>query len=117
MNFQSVKLDLEKAEEQEVKLRTSVRSSRSKRNSGKTYISALLIMPKPLTVWVTKNCGKFFQKGNTRLPDLPPEKSVCRSKATEDWTWKKQTDSKSGKEYVKPVYCHPAYLIYRQSTS
>ena len=60
MNFQSVKLDLEKAEEQEVKLRTSVRSSRSKRNSGKTYISALLIMPKPLTVWVTKNCGKFF---------------------------------------------------------
>ena len=28
-----------------------------------------------------------------------------------------QTDSKSGKEYVKAVYCHPAYLTYMQSTS
>ena len=40
--------------------------------------SALLTMPKPLTVWITTNCGKFF---NTRLPDLPPEKSVCRSRS------------------------------------
>ena len=28
-----------------------------------------------------------------------------------------QTDSKSGKEYIKAVFCHPAYLIYMQSTS
>ena len=30
---------------------------------------------------------------------------------------KQQTDSKSGKEYIKAIYCHPAYLIYMQSTS
>ena len=48
-------------------------------SSRKTSISALLTMPKPLTVWITTNCGKFFRDGNTRPPDLPPEKSVCRS--------------------------------------
>ena len=45
----------------------------------KSSISALLTMPKPLTVWITINWGKFFKHGNTRLPDLPLEKSVCRS--------------------------------------
>ena len=34
---------------------------------------------KPLTLWVTINCGKFWRDGNTRPPDLPLEKSVCRS--------------------------------------
>ena len=34
---------------------------------------------KPLTVWITTNCGKFLRDGNTRPPDLPSEKSVCRS--------------------------------------
>ena len=41
-------------------------------------ISALLTMPKPLTVWITINYGKFFNRWDTRPPDLPPEKSVCR---------------------------------------
>ena len=36
-------------------------------------------MPKLLAVWITINCGKFSRDGNTRLPDLPLEKSVCRS--------------------------------------
>ena len=36
---------------------------------------------KPLTVWITTNCGKFLKNGNSRPPDLPPEKSVCRSKS------------------------------------
>ena len=46
----------------------------------KTSISALLTMPKPLTVWITVNCGKFSRVGNTRPPpDLPLKKSVCRS--------------------------------------
>ena len=30
-------------------------------------------------VWITTNCGKFFKRRETRPPDLPPEKSVCRS--------------------------------------
>ena len=36
---------------------------------------------KSLTVWITINCGKFFKRGNTRPPDLPPEKSVCTSRS------------------------------------
>ena len=56
--FQMFKLVLEKAEEPEIKLPTSAGSSKSK-SSRKTSISALLTMPKPLTVWITINCGQF----------------------------------------------------------
>ena len=55
------KLDLEKAEEPEIKLPTSVRSQKKQQNSIKTSNSALLTMPKPLTVWITINCGKFVK--------------------------------------------------------
>ena len=57
MNFHMFKLDLEKAEEQEIKLPTSVGSSREQESFRKkkknTYISALLTMPKHLTMWNT----------------------------------------------------------------
>ena len=53
------KLDLEKAEEPEVKSPTSVGSLKKAREFQKTSISALLTMPKPLTVWITINCGKL----------------------------------------------------------
>ena len=79
MNFQMFKLDLEKAEEPEIKLPTSTGSWKKQESSRKTSISALLTMPKPLTVWITTNCGKFFRDGNTRPPDLPLEKPVCKS--------------------------------------
>ena len=49
----------EKAHEPEVKLPTSAGSSKKQESFRKTSISALLTMPKPLTVWVTINCGKF----------------------------------------------------------
>ena len=58
MNFQMFKLDLEKAEEPEIKLPVSAGSSKKQESSRKTAISALLTMPKPLTVWITINCGK-----------------------------------------------------------
>ena len=45
----------------------------------KHFTFALLIMPKSLTVWITINCGTFWRDGNIRPPDLPLEKSVCRS--------------------------------------
>ena len=51
------KLVLEKAEEPEIKLPTSAGSSKKQESSRKT--STLLTMPKPLTVWITINCGKF----------------------------------------------------------
>ena len=53
------KLVLEKAKEPEIKLPTSAGSSKKQENSRKTSISSLLTMPKPLTVWITINCGKF----------------------------------------------------------
>ena len=55
MNFQMFKRVLEKAEEQEIKLPTSTGSSKKQENSRKTSISALLTMPKPLTMWITIN--------------------------------------------------------------
>ena len=59
VNFQVFKLVLEKAEESEIKLPTSSGSWKKQESSRKTSISALLTMPKPLTVWITINCGKF----------------------------------------------------------
>ena len=56
------KLDLEKAEEPEIKLPTYAGSSKSKRVLEKSFTSALLTMPKTLTVWITINCGKFLKR-------------------------------------------------------
>ena len=72
------KLVLEKAEEPENKLPTSVGSSKKQESSRKTPTSALLTMPKHLTVWITLTVENSERDGNTRPPDLPPEKSVCR---------------------------------------
>ena len=58
-NFQMFKLDLEKAEEPEIKLSISVGSQNN--NSRKTSTSASLTTLKPLTVWITTNCGKFLK--------------------------------------------------------
>ena len=59
VNFQMFKLDLENAEEPEIKLPTSAVSSKKQESSGKISISALLTMPKPLTVWIQTNHGKY----------------------------------------------------------
>ena len=55
----NVQAGFRKAEEPEIKLPTSAGSSKNQKSSRKTSISALLTMPKPLTVWITINCGKF----------------------------------------------------------
>ena len=62
------KLDLEKAEETEIKLPTNVGSEKKQESSSKT--SVLLITQKPLTVWITTNSGKFFKRWEyqTTLP-------------------------------------------------
>ena len=73
------KLDLKKAEESEIKLPTSAGASKKQESSRKTSISALLTMPKPLTVWITITVENSERDGNTRPPDLPLEKSVYRS--------------------------------------
>ena len=62
MNFQMFKLDLEKAEEPEIKLPTSTGLSKKQKSSRKTSISPLLSMPKPLTVWITTHYGKLLKR-------------------------------------------------------
>ena len=56
--------------------------------------------------------------GNTRPPDLPLEKTCMQVRKQQlELDMEQQTGSKEEKEYVKAVYCHPAYLTYMQSTS
>ena len=73
------KLLLEKAEEPEIKLPISAGSLKKQESFRKTSISALLTMPKPLTVWITETVENSERDGNTRPPDLPLEKPICRS--------------------------------------
>ena len=62
VNFQMSKLDWENAEEPEIRFPTSAGSRKKHESSRKTSISALLTMPKPLPVWITENCGKFWKR-------------------------------------------------------
>ena len=75
-------------------------------------------MPKPLTVWITTNCGKFLKRWEYRTT-LPAPWEICMQvkKQQLELDMEQQTGSKLRKEYVKAVYCHPAYLTYMQSTS
>ena len=60
--FQMFKLDLEKGEEPEIKLPTYVGTLKKQKSSPQKSISALLTMSKPLTMWITTNCGKFIKR-------------------------------------------------------
>ena len=73
------KLDLEKAEEPEIKLLTSVGSSKKQESSRNTSTSALLTKQKSLMCGSPETVENSEREGNTRPPDLFPEKSVCRS--------------------------------------
>ena len=57
-----VKLVLEKAEEPEIKFPTPTGSLKKQESSRNTSISALLTTPKPLNMWITINCGKFWKR-------------------------------------------------------
>ena len=80
-NFQTFKLDLEKAEEPKIKLPTSVGSSKKQENSRKTSTFAYWLYQ---SLWLCRSqqtMENSLRDGNTRLPYLPPEKSVCRSRS------------------------------------
>ena len=107
------KLVLEKAEEPEIKLPTSAGSWKKQESSRKTSISALSTMSKPLTVRITINCGKFFKRREYQTIWLASWEICMQVKKQQlELDMEQQTGSKSGKEYVKAVYCHPAYLTY-----
>ena len=87
-------------------------------SSRKTSTSVLLTTPKPLTVWITTNYGKFWKRWEYHTT-WPASWEICMQvkKQLLELDMEQQTGSKSGKEYVKAVYCHPAYLTSMKSTS
>ena len=113
VNIQTLKLVLEKAEEPEIKLPTSAAGSWKKQESSrKTSISAFLTMPKPLTVWITINCGKFWKKWEYQtltclLRNLyaGQEATVRTGHGTTDWF-------QIGKGYILSPYLFNLYAEY-----
>ena len=102
--FQMFKLDLEKAEEPEIKLPTSSGSLKKQESSRKAFVSALLTMSKPLTVWITTN-WKILQEMGT------PDHLTCLLRnlyAGQEATVRTRHGTmdcfRLGKEYIKAVY-------------
>ena len=87
-----------------------VGSLKKQESSRKISTSALLTTSRTLTVWITANCGKFLNRWEYLRNRYGGQEATART------DMKQQTGSKSGKEYIKVVYCHPAYLTYMQST-
>ena len=116
MNFQMFKPDLGKAEELEIKLPRSIGSSKKQESSRKTSTSALVTMPKSL-------CGSQQQWKILQEMGLPDHLTCllrnlyAGQEATARTDMEQQTGSKLGEEYIKAVYCHPAYVTYIQRTS
>ena len=111
------KLDLESQRNQRSNWQHLLDRRKSQRVQKKST-SALLTVPEPLTVWITTNCGKFLKSWEYQTT-WPASWEICMQvrKQQLEQDMKQQTGSKSGKEYIKAVYCHPAYLTYMQSTS
>ena len=111
------KLVLEKAEEPEIKLPSSTWSLKKQESPRKISTFALLTMPKPLTVWITINCGKFWKWWEYQTTWLASWESCMQLRKQQlELDMEQQTNSKLGKQYVKAVYYHPAYLTYMLGT-
>ena len=80
-----VQAGFKKAEEPEIKMPTSIWSSRKWESSRKTSTSALLTIPKPLTVWITTNCGKFFKRWESQTTS-PASWAVCMQVRNQETT-------------------------------
>ena len=118
VNFLMFKLVLKKAEEPEIKLPASAGSWKKQESSRKTSISALLTMSKPLTLWITISCGKFWKRWEYQTT-WSAAWEICMQvrKQQLELDMEQQTGSKQAKGYIKAAYCHPAYLTSMQSTS
>jgi len=119
VNFRMFKMDLERAEEPEMKLPTSAGSWKKQESSRETSTSALLTMPKPLTVWITTNYGKFFKSWEYQTT-WPASWEVCmqvrkQQLELEHGTW--NNGLVPNKKRSPSVYCHPAYFACMPSTS
>ena len=89
-----------------------------KKVRGSRKTSALLTRPKPLTMWITTNCGKFFKRWEHQTP-WPASWEICIQVKKQELKpdMEQWTGFKLRKELVRAVYCHPAYLTYMQSIS
>ena len=118
MNLHMFKLDLENAEEPEIKLPTSTGTLKKLENSRKTSFFALLTTPKPFSVWITTDYEKFLKRWEYQTT-WPASWEICMqvTKQQLELDMEQQAGSKSGKKYAKAIYWHPAYLTYMQSTS
>ena len=87
-------------------------------NLRKASISASLTMPKPLNVWSTINCGRIWERWEYQTT-WPASWEICMQVRSQqlELDMEQQTGSESGKEYIKAIFCHPAYLTYMQSAS
>ena len=101
LNFQMFNMDLEKPEEPEIKLPTSARSLKKPESSRKISTSALLTMPKSLTVCITTNCGNFLKRREYQIT-WPISWEICMQvkKQQLKLDLEEQAGSKSGKKYV-----------------
>ena len=121
VNFQMFKLDLEKAEEPEIKLPTSVGSSK-KQEFQKNIYFCFIDYAKAFdcvnhnNLWFT--VFTLFKRWEYQTT-LPASWEICMqvNKQQLEPNMEQHTDSKLGKKYVKAVYCHPAYFTYMQSAS
>ena len=105
--FQMFKLGLEKAEKPEVKLPTSAGSSKRQESSRKISTSALLTMPKPLTVWITTN-WKILKEMEIPYHLTCLLRNLMQVKKHQlEPCMKQLTGSGLRKEYNKAVYFHP----------
>ena len=88
------------------------------REFQKNIYSTSLTMLKHLTVWITTNSGKFLKRWEYQTT-WPASWEICMQvkKQQLEPDMEQRTGSIMGKEYVKAVYCHPAYLTSMQSTS
>ena len=114
----SLKAGFRKAEEPEIKLPTSIGSSKKQENPRKTSISASLTMLKPLIVWITTNFGKFLTRWEYHTA-LPACWETCMQVKKQQLKrdMEKWAGCKLEKEYIKAIYCHPAYLTHVQNMS
>ena len=114
------KLDWEKAEEPEIKLPTSTGISKKQENSRKTstVYFCFIDLSKAFDCVDHNKLWKILQERWEYQTTLPASWEICMQvkKQQLKLDMEQQTGSKSGKEYIKAVYCHPAYLTYMHST-
>ena len=115
-NFQMFKLDLEKAEEPEIKLPTSVRSLKKQESFRKNIYFCFIDYTKAFDCTDHNKLWKILIESG--IHTLPASRETYRQvKKQQLEADMEQTGSKLGKEYVRAVYHHPAYITYMQSTS